>query len=98
MKIGSYQLLYHPDIASKDLPHIDRKQQRKIQKAIESRLFQDPFQYGAPLRRSLKGYRKLRVGDYRVIYELVESQIRIYAIGHRKEVYARKLRDWKEVL
>ncbi|MEW6096323.1 MAG: type II toxin-antitoxin system RelE/ParE family toxin, partial [bacterium] len=41
----------------------------RIRKAIEQRLATDPVKYGEPLRRSLQGYRKLRVGDYRVIYK-----------------------------
>lgn len=90
-----YHLLYHSEVANKDLPKINRKLQLRIKKAIEDKLLKDPIKFGAPLRKSLKGYRKLRVGDYRVIYELVGNQIRIYTIGHRKEVYEDHLKDWK---
>ncbi len=89
-----YQLHYHPDIPRFDLPLINRNLQKRIQKAIEKRLWIDPIKYGEPLRRSLKGFRKLRVGDYRVIYEVVDDEIRIYTIGHRKEIYENKLRSW----
>ena len=43
--------------------------------------------YGQPLRRGLKGYRKLRVGDYRIIYRVEGEYVVILKIGHRKEVY-----------
>lgn len=89
-----YKLLYHPDVAKKDLPSINRDIQTRLRKAIEQRLLIDPIRYGEPLRRSLKGYRKLRVGDYRVIYEVRGSEIRVYAIGHRKEIYEWTLRPW----
>ncbi len=89
-----FQLRYHPDVPRLDLPLINKDMQRRIQKAIEQRLLAQPFQYGEPLRRSLKGYRKLRVGDYRVIYEVFRTEIRIYAIGHRKEVYESQIRSW----
>lgn len=89
-----YQLLYHPDVAKRDLPSINRNLQKRIQKAIEFRLVLDPVKCGEPLRRGLKGFHKLRVGDYRVIYEIVGTKIYIYTIGHRKEVYETRLRDW----
>ena len=44
------------------------------------------------LSGDLVGLYKLRVGDYRVIYEIVhnEKTIVIHAIGHRREVYQRR--------
>jgi len=37
-------------------------------------------------------YNKLRMGDYRVIYEVLwdEETIVIHAIGHRSEIYRRR--------
>jgi mRNA-degrading endonuclease RelE of RelBE toxin-antitoxin system len=35
----------------------------------------------------LKGLRSYRVGDNRVIFRLSEREIKIYAIGHRSEIY-----------
>ncbi len=49
-----------------------------------------PDKYGMPLRKGLKGYRKMRVGAYRIVYRIVGEQIRIIIIGHRKDVYAKK--------
>ncbi len=48
-----------------------------------------PDKYGMPLKRGLKGYRKMRVGAYRIVYRIVGEQIRIIIIGHRKDVYAK---------
>jgi mRNA interferase RelE/StbE len=42
-----------------------------------------------PLRRTLKGYWKLRVGDYRVVFEFDRSMIIVLGIGHRKDIYDR---------
>jgi len=85
----SYSLFYHPDIRKEDLPKIPRNMQEKIRKAIEKRLLTDPGKYGVPLKRGLQGYRKLRVGDYRVIYKVDKENILILKIGRRKEVYRR---------
>lgn len=42
-----------------------------------------------PLSANLSGFFKLRVGDYRVIYELVRERriLVIHRIGHRREIY-----------
>lgn len=84
----SYQISYHPDI-QKDLADLPKNIKDRIQRAIEERLMKDPVKYGNPLRKSLRGYRKLRVGDYRVIYHIKEETIVVFKIGHRKEVYIR---------
>ncbi|OGG73206.1 hypothetical protein A3A38_02320 [Candidatus Kaiserbacteria bacterium RIFCSPLOWO2_01_FULL_53_17] len=39
------------------------------------------------LRRDLRGFFKLRVGDYRVIYSVSEDIITIIKVGHRRDVY-----------
>ena len=33
---------------------------------------------------------RLRVGNYRVLFEIEEQQILVYRIKHRKEAYSRK--------
>ena len=42
-----------------------------------------------PLSANLKGFYKIRIGDYRVIYDFsTEAKIiTIYQIGHRREIY-----------
>jgi mRNA interferase RelE/StbE len=43
----------------------------------------------APLADDLTGLYKLRVGDYRVLYEILhgEQTIVIHAIGHRRDIF-----------
>jgi mRNA interferase RelE/StbE len=82
-----FTLHYHPDVRVKDLPLIDRKTKDRIRKAIEERLQKAPPDYGEPLRKSLKGYWKLRVGDYRVVFKVIESEVWILGIRHRKSIY-----------
>ncbi len=42
-----------------------------------------------PLKSNLSGLYKLRVGDYRVIYEihLTDKVVSVHKVGHRKEIY-----------
>jgi len=82
-----FVLLYHPDVKTIDLPKLNPKLKVRIKKAIETRLTSAPHQYGEPLRKTLKGYWKLRVGDYRVVFKIVEKNVGILGIIHRKEVY-----------
>jgi len=82
-----YKLIYHPDIIKHDLPRIPRNIKDIIRRAIEERLATEPVLYGEPLRQSLKGYRKLRVGDYRVIYRIQGKSVIVLKVGNRKEVY-----------
>lgn len=67
--------------------------QSRIKTAIEQRLLTAPEKYSEPLRRTLKGYRKLRVGDYRIVLKLEGEGILILGICHRKDVYERV--EWR---
>lgn len=42
-----------------------------------------------PLKGRFSGLYKLKVGDWRVIYEIVSNEkiITIHVVGHRKEIY-----------
>ncbi len=82
-----FALRYHPDVKAKDLPVINANLKNRIKKAIESRLTTEPHQYGDPLRKTLRGYWKLRVGDYRVVFKIEGDEIWILGIIHRKKVY-----------
>ncbi|MFH1093651.1 MAG: type II toxin-antitoxin system RelE/ParE family toxin [Candidatus Omnitrophota bacterium] len=86
----AYTIIYHPDIPKEDLSGIPRNIKDTIRRAIETRLMSNPFLAGEPLRQSLKGHRKLRVGDYRVIYRVEGgTKIVVLKIGHRKDVYSK---------
>ena len=76
-----------PNVNFVALPLIDAKIQKRIKTAIEMRLLIAPHQYGEPLRKTLKGYWKLRVGDYRVVFKIMDQEIYILGIIHRKKVY-----------
>jgi mRNA interferase RelE/StbE len=87
-----FLLRYHPEVKSLDLPRLDAKLKKRIQSAIETRLLTVPHQYGSPLRKTLKGYWKLRVGDYRVVYKITANEVWILAVIHRKKVYEKATR------
>ena len=88
MVIIMYKLKYHPDVKKTDLPKIGKKSKSIIKTAIQERLTTRPEVYGKPLQRNLKGYWKLRVGDYRVVFKITGYEILILAIMHRKKIYS----------
>lgn len=88
----SYEFRYHPQVKRSDLPKLDRTVRERIRAAIETSLTQRPEYYSEPLRKTLKPYRKLRVGDYRVILHIDKNTVFILAVLHRKEAYQRARR------
>lgn len=82
-----FELRYHPDVKSIDIPLLDGRFKIRIKTAIETRLAIAPHQYGEPLRKTLHGYWKLRVGDYRVVYRIMDNMVLVLGIMHRKKVY-----------
>ena len=82
-----FELRYHPDVKTVDIPQLDAKLRTCIKHAIETRLMTEPQQYGAPLRKTLHGYWKLRVGDYRVVFKITGDEVWVLGIIRRKKVY-----------
>ncbi len=80
---------YLVSVVDKDIPKLPKTMKTLIKTAIEERLMIDPLGFGKPLRYSLKGHRRLRVGDHRVIYRINPETkiITITAIKHRKDIY-----------
>jgi len=85
--IMTYKLAYHPDVKKVDLKKIDEKNKAIIKRAIEERLSTHPESYGKPLQRTLKGYWKLRIGAYRVVFKISGNEVLILGIVHRKTIY-----------
>jgi mRNA interferase RelE/StbE len=80
--------LFIDDKVVKDLRKIDKTWQTKIIANIKTILVKDPY-LGKKLVGDLSPYYRYRVGDYRVLYEIVESKVLIIVvkIKHRKNVY-----------
>ena len=82
-----YILKYHPSFKTEDIHKLAKRIAARIREVIDTRLLTAPQEYGEPLRRTLKGYWKLRVGDCRVVFRVQGKDILILGIIHRKEVY-----------
>lgn len=84
---STYKIEYLSSVVKRDLPALSHEWRDLIRRAIEEKLTQNPEVFGKPLRQSLKGFRALRVGDYRVVYLVEKWVILIVIIGHRSIVY-----------
>ncbi|MBN9565642.1 MAG: type II toxin-antitoxin system RelE/ParE family toxin [Alphaproteobacteria bacterium] len=84
-----YHIRYLEIVLKKHIPALPPSVTTFIQKAIEERLMVDPIGLGKPLRYSLKGHRRLRAGNYRIVYRIdaKTSTVTIIAIKHRKNIY-----------
>ena len=82
-----FRVRYHPEVKTTDIPRLGATMRARLKRAIEARLMVEPHKYGVPLRKNLKGYWKLRVGDYRVVFTVEAEDVFVLIICHRKEVY-----------
>ena len=82
-----FQIRYLEEVVRNHIPNISLSAKKMIQNAIENRLTVDPIGFGKPLRYSLKGHRRLRVSDYRIVYRIESKVVIIVAIKHRKDIY-----------
>ncbi len=80
------------DEATKDLSRLDRLVGRRIAERINWLAANLDNLKPIPLTGDLAGFYKLRVGDYRVLYEIirVEQIIIIHKIGHRRDIYRKR--------
>jgi mRNA interferase RelE/StbE len=92
-----FDVIYHPDVKKIDVPKLDARSKTLIKRAIEERLATRPELFGRPLRGSLKGYWKLRLGIYRIVFKLSEDKILVLAIVDRKTVYPQSERRIKRL-
>jgi mRNA interferase RelE/StbE len=67
----------------RDLSRLDKKEARRILDKIEKDLSERAESYPA-LKGEFAGLRKMRVGDYRVIFTIMDNEIVILRIGHRR--------------
>jgi len=82
-----YKIEYVQDIDTRALSKLSKKDINAIEQAIEQKIAKHPDHFGKPLRKSLKGYWSLRVGDYRVAYRIEKNVVKIFAIEHRSVIY-----------
>lgn len=80
-----YRLVYTAR-AVKDINRLDVVAKKRLKKALE-KLALSPLDYSTKLINSQIGEYRDRVGNYRVIFDLVDEEIVVLRVGHRREIY-----------
>lgn len=75
--------------AKRELSQLDKPVAQRVVKRITWLVENIAYVTPIPLSGNLADFYKLRVGSYRVIYEILhnEKTVVIHQIGHRREIY-----------
>lgn len=84
---GPYAVQYDPR-AAKELSKLDRPVARRIVKIVDA-LGEQPRPQGARPLVGYPGLWRVRIGDYRVVYAIKDTELVILAlrVAHRSDVY-----------
>ncbi len=87
--MSRYQISIQRD-ALRALAKLDKPIRRRVQAAID-RLGEIPRPAGVKALAGHSGLLRLRVADYRVIYQVHDGRLEVLVIdlGHRREIYRR---------
>lgn len=80
-----YKITYHEDV-KEDLENLPKKEATRIVNKLEAVLSERPASF-PQLKGKYAGLRKLRIGNYRVIFEIIGNEVIVLRIGHRKDIY-----------
>lgn len=83
----AFDIIYKKSVG-KDLAGLGKAEARRILDKIEKELPSRADSYPV-LKGQFSGLRKLRVGDYRVIFAILGDQVLVLRIGNRRAVYGR---------
>ena len=94
-----YKVVIDELVLTEDFKRITQVDRQRIIKAVRKKLSTEPEKFGSPLKGPLKGFWKLRVGEYRVVYEIHKGEVLVYviAVGFRRdeEVYREVLKKMR---
>ena len=81
----AYNIVYKKSV-HRDLKKLSKSEANRILGRIELELSKKP-ESNPVLKGQFAGLRKFRIGEHRVIYALLSTDVLILRIGHRKNVY-----------
>ena len=84
----TYSIVFKHSV-SRDLRKIDKSKLKSLLDKIEVELSENPKnpKKHPLLKGKFEGLRKFRIGDYRVIYTVIEDSVLVLRISHRKDAY-----------
>ena len=83
-----YNITFKKSVA-KELKRIGKKNAKRILDKIDADLIKNPERFPA-FSGPFAGMRKFRVGDYRVIFVIIDNDVLVLRIQDRKDVYRKE--------
>jgi mRNA interferase RelE/StbE len=84
----AYSIGYKKSV-QRDLKPLSKSDAMRFLDLVDKELFKKP-ESNPMLKGKFAGLRKYRVGDFRVIYSIVGTEVRILRIGNRRDVDKRE--------
>ncbi len=81
----AYNISYKSSV-KRDLAILDKSDASRILNRLEKDLAQNPLEYPS-LKGGFAGLRKYQVGNFRVIFVVLDNEVLVLRIGNRKDVY-----------
>lgn len=81
----AYNITFKKSV-TKDLKRLGKQNAERVLDKIDTELARDPEKFPS-LTGPFAGLRKFRVGDYRVIFVIMDADVLILRVQHRKDVY-----------
>ena len=85
----AYDLVYKKSVAH-DLKKLSKAEAKRVLERVERELPKKADAQPA-LKGKFAGLRKFRVGQYRVIFAIVENRVLVLRIGPRRDVYEKEI-------
>lgn len=85
----AFNIVYKKSV-QRDLSKLSKTEAGKMLTRLERNLAEKADSYPA-LKGKFAGLRKYGIGDYRVVFAIVASEVRILRIGHRRDIYNKEI-------
>ncbi len=85
----AYNIVYKKSV-QRDLKKLSKAEAHRILNQVEEELSKKAETYPI-LKGKFAGLRKYRVGDYRVLYAILEDDVLVLRIGHRRDIYKKEI-------
>jgi mRNA interferase RelE/StbE len=83
----AWKVIYHQGVR-KDLNDLGNSRAQKVLHVIDERIAKgEPEKSGKPLSGELTGHRRIRTGDTRIVYRIVNQIIEVFivVVGNRRD-------------
>lgn len=83
-----YKIVFHKSVWKEDFHSISDSDQKRILKTISRKLILYPDRYGKPLSGKLYKFFALKVGEFRVVYQIRKQEIQVWIVrvGFRRDM------------